>query len=189
MKTVAMTRSINYMQQLRRDFLKNLFLAKPDKKYEKSFKAYVTAYKEINDNAYLDLYEAGLNNFDAYLNTLINLSKGINIPEGYVQTSTFWLIDNDEIVGITRVRHKEVGTCGHIGYDISPRFRNKGYGSEILTLALKEAAKLGIKAAIVTCNVDNTASRKIIEKHAGKLLGTIFDEEENENLYKYTISI
>ena len=41
---------------------------------------------------------------------------------------------------------------------------------------------------MVTCNIDNEFSRKIIEKNNGKLLGTIFDEEENENLYKYSIS-
>ena len=34
----------------------------------------------------------------------------------------------------------------------------------------------------------NEYSRKIIEKNNGKLLGTIFDEEESENLYKYSIS-
>jgi predicted acetyltransferase len=54
-------------------------------------------------------------------------------------------------------------------------------------LALGEAEKIGIKEAIVTCNIDNISSRKIIEKNNGKLLGTIFDEEENEYLYKYSI--
>jgi predicted acetyltransferase len=39
----------------------------------------------------------------------------------------------------------------------------------------------------VTCNIDNIFSKKIIERNNGKLLGTIFDEEENENLYKYSI--
>jgi len=41
---------------------------------------------------------------------------------------------------------------------------------------------------MVTCYVDNEFSKKIIEKNGGKLLGIIFNEEENENLYKYSIS-
>ena len=58
----------------------------------------------------------------------------------------------------------------------------------ILKLALVETEKIGVKEVMVTCNIDNEFSRKIIEKNNGKLLGTIFDEEENENLYKYSIS-
>ena len=92
------------------------------------------------------------------------------------------------MVGVVRIRHQEVEYSGHIGYDISPYYRNKDHGSSILKLALKEALKIGINDAIVTCNIDNLYSKKIIEKNNGKLLETVLDEEENEMLYKYTIS-
>jgi predicted acetyltransferase len=167
--------------------MNDLFLVEPNKKYQKSFENYVLAYKNINDDCYLDIYKKGLENFDEYLNDLSNISKGIDVPKGWVPSSTFWLIDNHEVVGVVRIRHQEIGTAGNIGYDISPCYRNKGYGDQILKLALGEAEKLGIREAIVTCNIDNIYSRKIIEKNNGKLLGTIFDEEENENLYKYSI--
>ena len=168
--------------------MKDLFLAKPNKEYQKSFEDYVLAYKKANDDRYLDIYKKGLENFDEYLNDLRNNSKGIDVPQGWVATSTFWLIDNHEVVGVVRIRHQEIGTAGHIGYDISPCFRNKGYGNQILKLALENALKVGIKEAVVTCSIDNTASKKIIEKNNGKLLGIIFDEEDNENLYKYIIT-
>ncbi len=167
--------------------MNRLVLVEPKKEYQKSFENYVLAYERKNDTHYLNMYKEGLVDFNGYLNSLINLSKGIDIPEGWVTSSTFWLIDNDEVVGVVRVRHQEVDTAGHIGYDISPCYRNRGYGTEILKLALVEAKRIGINDAIVTCNIDNAASRKIIEKNNGKLLGTIFDEEENENLYKYSI--
>ena len=54
---------------------------------------------------------------------------------------------------------------------------------------MSEALKLGIEGVIVTCNIENIASKKIIEKNNGKLLGTIYDEEEDEHLYKYIIMI
>lgn len=169
--------------------MNNLFLVEPIIEYQKSFENYILAYKIKNDIHYFNMYKKGLDDFYGYLNYLNNLSRGIEIPEGWVRTSTFWLIDNDEVVGVVRVRHEEVSTAGHIGYDISPSYRNKGYGTQILKLALDKAEKIGIKEAIVTCNIDNIASRKIIEKNNGKLLGTIFDEEENENLYKYSITL
>jgi len=169
--------------------MEDLFLVVPNKKYQKSFENYALAYRKIDDEHYFNKYKKALENFQDYLNDLHNYSKGNGLAQGEVITSTFWLIDKKEVVGVVRVRHQEVECAGHIGYDISPEYRNRGYGFQILKLALEESAKLGIKAVILTCNIENTASRKIIEKNNGKLLGTIFDEEENEYMYKYSITL
>ena len=136
--------------------MKDLFLAEPDKKYQKSFENYAIAYKLLQEE---------------------------------VKTSTFWLIDKTEVVGVVRIRHEEVEYAGHIGYDISPEYRNRGYGFQILKLALEKARNIGIDEAILTCNIDNIASEKIIVKNNGKLLGTIFDKEEKEYLHKYSIAL
>jgi hypothetical protein len=40
-----------------------LFLAEPNKKYQKSFEGYVLAYSEINDENYLEMYIKGLEDF------------------------------------------------------------------------------------------------------------------------------
>ncbi|MGK0467563.1 GNAT family N-acetyltransferase [Clostridium sp.] len=167
--------------------MNDLFLVEPRKEYQKSFENYVLAYRKTNDNCYLNIYNKGLENFDGYLNDLHNISKGIDLPQGWVTTSTFWLIDNNEVVGVVRIRHQEIECSGHIGYDISPCYRNKGYGTKILKLALGESEKIGIKDVIAACSIANIASKKIIEKNNGELLGIIFDEEDNENLYKYSI--
>lgn len=169
--------------------MKDLFLAQPTKEYQQSFEEYVLSYKKTGDEYYFNKYKKGLENFNEYLNDLNNYSKGIDLPEGEVITSTFWLIHNSEVVGVVRLRHEEAEYSGHIGYDISPFYRNKGYGNEILRLTLKKALEIGIEDVIVTCNIDNTFSKRIIEKNNGQLLGVVFDEEENENLYKYSITI
>ncbi|WP_066498211.1 GNAT family N-acetyltransferase [Abyssisolibacter fermentans] len=169
--------------------MKDLFLVKPSKKYQKSFENYALTYRKINDEHYFNKYKKALENFQDYLNDLHNYSKGKNLPQGDVTTSTFWLIDKKAVVGVVRIRQQEVDCAGHIGYDISPDCRKRGYGFQILKLALEKAIKIGIEEVILTCNIDNTASKKIIEKNNGKLLGTIFDEEENEYLYKYSITM
>lgn len=167
--------------------MKNPFLVEPSMEYKKSFEKYVLAYKKAKDNYYFNKYKKALENFDEYIRDLHNYSKGMDLQPGEVATSTLWLIDNDEVVGVVRIRHQEVEYAGHIGYDISPSYRNKGYGVRILELSLEKAAKIGIKKAIVNCKIDNIASKKIIEKNNGELLGIIFDEEEKEHLYKYSI--
>ena len=169
--------------------MKDLFLAEPNKKYQKSFENYAMAYRKINDEHYFKKYKKALENFEDYLNDLHNYSTGNKLLQGEVKTSTFWLIDKTEVVGVVRIRHQEVECAGHIGYDISPECRNRGYGLQILKLALKEARNIGIEEAILTCNIDNIASEKIIVKNNGKLLGTIFDKEEKEYLYKYSITL
>ena len=165
----------------------NLLLVKPEIKYQSSFKKYCLIYKEINDEHYFNKYRKALENFQEYLEELDNFSKGKGLPQGRVSYSTFWLISENEVVGVVRIRHQEVESGGHIGYDISPVYRKKGYGFQILKLALKKALEIGLKEVIVTCSINNIASKKIIEKNSGKLLGTIYDEEEDEYLYKYSI--
>ena len=100
--------------------MENSFLTVPSNIYKKSFEEYVAAYKNAKDSYYFNKYKKGLDNFSGYLDDLDNYSKGIDLPDGWVATSTFWLIDNNEVVGVVRVRHQDVSTDGHIGYDISP---------------------------------------------------------------------
>ncbi|WP_160680459.1 GNAT family N-acetyltransferase [Clostridium sp. C8-1-8] len=167
--------------------MEKLFLSEPSKTYEESFKKYALSYKEAKEDYYFEKYGKALENFDEYMNNQIKFSKGIDIPKGYVTTSTFWLICGRAVVGVVRIRHEELESAGHIGYDIAPCYREKGYGSEILKLAIEKAHQIGIVEPIVTCNIDNVASRKIIEKNNGKLLGQIFDEEGNEYLFKFKV--
>lgn len=167
--------------------MENTFLTEPSREYKRSFENYVLAYKKANDNFYYNKYKKALENFDEYLVDLYNYSKGIELNQGDVATSTLWLIDVSEVVGVVRIRHQEVEFAGHIGYDISPAYRNKGYGTRILKLALGRAAKLGITKAIVNCKTDNIASKRIIENNNGELLGIIFDNIEKIQLYKYSI--
>lgn len=169
--------------------MKDLFLVDPSEKYRKSFEDYILAYRRINDKHYFIKYRKALENFREYLNELYDYYTGKNLPEGEVATSTFWLIYEKTVVGVLRIRHQEIECAGHIGYDISPDHRNRGYGSQILKLALEKAKEMGMYEVILTCEINNIASRKIIEKNNGKLLGTFFEKEENEHMYRYSIEL
>ena len=63
---------------------------------------------------------------------------------------------------------------GHIGYVIRPSERRKGYGTLILGLALVQAHACGLDRVRFTCNTENIASARIIEKkwrNPGQLRG------------------
>lgn len=84
-----------------------------------------------------------------------------------------WWISGDEYLGRISIRHRlttslrEIG--GHIGYDIRPSARQRGYATAMLAAALPVAHSLRIDPALLTCDEDNLASRKVIEANGGML--------------------
>jgi predicted acetyltransferase len=101
------------------------------------------------------------------------------LPPGRVHCSYFWLVDpdpvaseaHDPMVGFVAVRHRlndfllELG--GHIGYSVRPSRRRRGHAGRGLGLALAHARGLGLDRALLTCDVDNEASRRTIERAGG----------------------
>ncbi|GIH06844.1 hypothetical protein Rhe02_49110 [Rhizocola hellebori] len=93
--------------------------------------------------------------------------------EGFAPVTNMWLVDGDEFLGRIAIRHSltpillEAG--GHIGYDIRPSARRKGYATQMLRAALPVSFGLGIDPALITCDVDNIASRRVIERNGGVL--------------------
>lgn len=112
----------------------------------------------------------------------------------YVPDSTFFLLDEDSgrLLGAANIRHylneRLLATGGHIGDGIRPSERGKGYGKELVRLALLECKKLGIKKALMVCSKDNEASRRTILDNGGILENEIVDED-NETLQRYWIDL
>ncbi len=170
-------------------------LTRPNIKYKKSFLEALLEYqseevkiKHNRNRHYNNLDKDDLiKDFNTYISSELAKEKGLNIPAGYVAESVFWLIDQEEFIGKVNIRHqlteklKQAG--GHIGYDIRPSLRNRGYGKNILRLALEEAKKIGKDQVLLTCNVNNLPSKKVIEENGG-----IFQDQLNDNL-RYWIKL
>jgi predicted acetyltransferase len=85
----------------------------------------------------------------------------------------YWVTDGapEEVVGFLALRTRlntwlfEEG--GHIGYSVRPSRRREGHASRALGLAVQRAAALGIERALVTCDDDNLASARTIERNGG----------------------
>jgi predicted acetyltransferase len=94
-------------------------------------------------------------------------------PDGRVPQTTLWWVSGEEYLGRISIRHRltahlrEIG--GHIGYDIRPSARHRGHATAMLAAALPVARSLGIDPALLTCDADNIASRKVIEANGGML--------------------
>jgi predicted acetyltransferase len=170
-----------------------MLLTPPDAGYAESFRRYVAELRQAGDANRVAKYAAGEGDFSAYVETLRLASRGIGLPEGRLPYFTFWLVDGGEIVGMTRVRPhltpKAEQTDGHIGYDVAPSRRKKGYGTAMLRLALREAGRLGLSRVIVTCATTNVGSQRVIQKCGGVFLGEVADEEDGHNVYRYEFTV
>lgn len=101
-------------------------------------------------------------------------------PEGYVPCTTLWWVERAEYLGRIAIRHRLTPTLlkvgGHIGYDVRPSARRRGHATAMLHAALPVAHGLGIDPVLITCEVDNIASRKVIEHNGGKLADQLGDK-------------
>lgn len=70
-----------------------------------------------------------------------------------------------------RVGHNErLYYGGNIGYGIDEPYRGNHYAAKSCTLLFQLAKKHDLGYVIITCNPDNLASRKTIERAGGRLL-------------------
>ena len=103
----------------------------------------------------------------------IDVSRGIGLEPGFVPQTVYWLYVEGRPVGIAKLRRYLSDrlriTGGHIGYCIRPSERGKGYGNFLLGEVLKKAAEINIPRALITCDEDNAASRRVIENSGGIL--------------------
>jgi predicted acetyltransferase len=149
-------------------------LTTPNIKYKTSYLEALAEFAAEGSDYYANLDpEAVAFNFDKYVEILHSHALGQNLPAGYVPQTLLWLVDGDQYLGQVSIRHELTPQLlhegGHIGYNIRPSERQKGYGKLALKLALPIARQLGIEQALVTCDVGNTASKKIIEANGGIL--------------------
>lgn len=96
----------------------------------------------------------------------INHSNGIDLPDGWIPYTTYFLWNDNDIVGLFRIRHylNEYlkNGAGHIAYGISKEYRGKGFATKGLNLAIEKAWEIIPENEIyMSVHKDNPASLKV----------------------------
>ncbi len=153
-----------------------LVLIRPSKRHEQAAFDYL---KEHIDSGESHLHGSSMfetmGSYDTWLEHLTAVSRPATVPQGWVVSSTFFAIrENDgRIIGMLDIRHelndflRNYG--GNIGYGVRPSERRKGYATCILQMALEFCRELGLREVMVSCYKENVASRKTILKCDGVL--------------------
>jgi predicted acetyltransferase len=147
-------------------------LVSPTVRVEASYREAVAEFLAENPTRWP--YDNAVEDFAAYVDKLhADALEETPRAEDWVPSSTFWYVDGGDYLGRLSMRHRltpqllEFG--GHIGYDVRPTARRRGYATAMLRDALPHASALGIDQALLTCDVANVASRKVIESAGGVL--------------------
>ena len=168
-----------------------LSLIKPTVEYEKSYRSYI---RELGDSErYPFTLDFEFEDFPALVTRLINCSLGIDLPDGGVPHTTFWLVEDGEIVGVSSLRHRMTDRLkrlgGHIGFSVRPSAQGRGLAKELLRRTLSEASHLGISEVLVICLKDNIASTRVIRANGGTLESEYSVPEYSGLLQRYVIAI
>ena len=112
-----------------------------------------------------------------------DMSKGVDLPEGWVPATTYFLYIDDEPVGYGRVRHasleylETVVGAGNLGYGIARAYRGMGYGGILFRELLKKCREIGYEEIKLFPLKSNAATIRIMLKNGGEIIGE-FNQEK-----------
>lgn len=168
----------------------NTTLILPRLDFQKSYNAYI---RELGDEErYPFPLDFDHEDFPALLRRLEDFAGGTNLPDGFVPATTYWLVQGDELVGVSNLRHRLNQNLrsygGHIGLGVRPSYRGRGLGSRLLALTIQEARRKGIGQIHIHCNKGNAPSRRMIPRNGGRLESEETEPGSDEVLQRYEIA-
>lgn len=104
----------------------------------------------------------------------IQLPDGRMVPRG--PHCQLWLVHAYTFIGRVNLRFRLTDELrvwgGNIGYAIRPSFRQRGFGTHLLSLALPVARENGLHGVLLTTLATNKESIRVIEANGGNLAET-----------------
>ncbi len=157
-----------------------LELFEPGVEMEGEYRAFLSEFKPLGQDDQLHWSSGCEPNWDCFeclIRKLRDNACGIDLGDGQVLHSTYWLMRDERIIGTCNLRHritKEMeGYFGHIGYCVRPSERRRGYGTLMLAMCLQKASQMSIEQAILICMHHNLGSIGVIENNGGHLISEI----------------
>ena len=128
--------------------------------------------------------------YAAFYALLSRMKSGGYPTPAIVPMEPYFIEAQGRMLGELYIRHRlsprleQVG--GHIGYKVRPSLRNRGVATAALRLALQQLGGMGVERALVTCNSNNGASARVIEKCGGVRISDALIQDGVERRYWIT---
>jgi len=156
--------------------------------------AMVDAFEDAGEGYPYNNIELARDDFPAFVKELDDAEQGIGLPTGIVPQTTYILVrDGARVLGEIRFRSTSAPPFSvghdHIGYNVRPSERQRGYGSFMLRTVLKEAQALNLPGVSLTIEGDNRASIRMIRNHGGNLYSQERDPRAGDLITVYWIPL
>ena len=128
-------------------------------------------------------YNLSYEEYKKWLQKEDDISKGINMPKGWIPATTYFLYINDVPIGYGRIRHSSseyletIVGAGNLGYGVSKEYRGKGYGNILFKELLKKCKEYGYNEIKLFPLKTNEATIKIMIKNGGRIIGNFKEEK------------
>ncbi|RGL38922.1 GNAT family acetyltransferase [Paenibacillus polymyxa] len=168
-------------------------LVEPQQGWKDAYLSFYEEWKKSQEHMVPWVISIEPYDFEGMLTFLSQQKNGIGLSEGWVKSSTYWLVDaDDQVVGAVNIRHDLnehlLNAGGHIGYGIRPSARGNRYAVTMLALALGKAKELGISKALVVCDSDNISSKRTILRNGG-IPDKDYIEEDGNRVNRFWIEL
>jgi predicted acetyltransferase len=98
-----------------------------------------------------------------------------------VPFTMFWFVSGRHYIGTLALRHRLTPELeqegGHIGYHVVAPWHRQGHATRMLHLGLREARRVGLDRALLSCTPDNEWSRRVILANGGVPAERLRDED------------
>jgi predicted acetyltransferase len=135
-------------------------------------------------------YDDGMS-WHEYVQLLDGFRDHGSLPTGLVPGTFLLAIVGTDLVGRASIRYELneylAVAGGHIGYGVVREHRGKGYATTILRQSLVIARSQGVGRALLTCDIDNLTSARVIERCGGIFESTVDDPRGGSPKRRYWI--
>ncbi|HSG43005.1 MAG TPA: GNAT family N-acetyltransferase [Anaerolineales bacterium] len=175
------------------DHNQTLTLVSPSINWEQQYQEMVREFMET-DEPIFNNFPLALENFAEFIAELEDEAGGRNLPPDISPQNTYWAVTRDEIIVDEICLRPTIPPpfelqSGHIGYNIHPSERRKGYATQQLSLVLDEARKYELKRVMLPVSKGNIGSERAIQKNGGYVDGQSEDNETGEVTLHYWINL
>lgn len=143
-----------------------------------AFEAFVDELRRADETVWSPYVPIEGESGNAFIERMLRREVAPETP--LVPESIYWGVADGQVVGRISLRHQLTPNLalvgGHIGYEVRPSFRRRGFATEMLRQILLTPTARNIGRLLLTCAPDNLASNKTILSNGGILERTVYVE-------------